>query len=50
MKGRQDDQRQNHYLIYTEDDWKAKVEYGDPFVHNVMQSPKVMIIGGEDAL
>ncbi len=39
-----------NYVIYAEDEWKAKKQGGDPFVHNVMQSPKVMIIGGEDVL
>lgn len=39
-----------NYVIYSEDDWKARVENGDPFVHNVLQSAKVMLIGGEDAL
>jgi predicted nucleotidyltransferase len=39
-----------NYVSYTEDDWIAKVKSGDPFVSNVMRSPKVMLIGGEDAL
>ena len=39
-----------NYVIYGADDWKARVESGDPFVLNVKQSPKVMIIGGEDGL
>ena len=39
-----------NYVIYSEDEWKVKSESDDPFVHNVLQSPKVMIIGGEDAL
>jgi hypothetical protein len=36
-------------VIYTEDDWKARVEGGDAFVYRVLQSAKVMLIGGEDA-
>jgi len=39
-----------NYVIYTEDEWKAKKQGGDPFVHNVMQSPKVFIIGRKYSL
>jgi predicted nucleotidyltransferase len=39
-----------NYVIYSEDDWKDRLEGGDAFVVNVQQSAKVMIIGGEDGL
>jgi uncharacterized protein len=39
-----------NYVIYAEEDWIAKKQSGDPFVHNVVQSPKVFIIGCQDAL
>jgi predicted nucleotidyltransferase len=39
-----------NYVCFTEEEWKAKLDNKDPFVLNVKQSPKIMLLGGEDAL
>ena len=39
-----------NYVIYSVDEWKDKRESDDPFVANVMQAPKIMLIGDENAL
>jgi len=39
-----------NYVCFTEDEWKTKVDNKDPFVLNVKQSPKIMLLGGENAL
>jgi predicted nucleotidyltransferase len=39
-----------NYVLSTEDDWKLRIESEDPFAMNVMRSPQVQLIGGEDAL
>jgi len=39
-----------NYVCFSEEEWKARVDNKDPFVLNVKQSPKIMLLGGEDAL
>lgn len=39
-----------NYLLYSEDEWKAKISSGEPFILNVLQFPKIMLIGDENAL
>jgi predicted nucleotidyltransferase len=39
-----------NYIYFSEEEWKAKVDKKDPFILNVMQSPKIMLLGDEDAL
>lgn len=39
-----------NYLIYSEEEWKTKLESKDPFATNVIQAPRVMLIGDENAL
>ncbi len=39
-----------NYLIYSEDEWNTKRENADPFTLNVMDAPKIMLIGDEHAL
>ena len=39
-----------NYACFSKEEWKAKVDRKDPFVLNVQQSPKIMLLGGEDAL
>jgi predicted nucleotidyltransferase len=38
-----------NYLFYSEEEWKTKLESKDPFVTNVIQAPRVMLIGDENA-
>jgi len=42
--------RSINYVIITKADWELKIANGDPFIRNVNQSPKVMIVGDENAL
>ena len=37
-------------MIYTLQEWNAKLDAGDPFTSNLLQQPKIMIVGSEDAL
>jgi len=39
-----------NYVIFTEEEWNLKRSTADPFIHNVIQSPKMMLIGDENAL
>lgn len=39
-----------NYVIFSKEEWKRKISNGDPFIRNVIQSPKVMLIGDEHAL
>ena len=39
-----------NYLLYSEDEWRAKISSGEPFILNVLQSPKIMLIGDENAV
>jgi predicted nucleotidyltransferase len=42
--------REVNYLVFTPAEWRAKVEGRDPLALNVMEAPKVMLVGDEDAL
>ncbi len=42
--------RQVNYVVYSEIEWKSKVANREPFVLNVQVSPKIILMGGEDAL
>jgi predicted nucleotidyltransferase len=42
--------REVNYLVFTPGEWRAKVEGRDPLALNVMEAPKVMLVGDEDAL
>jgi predicted nucleotidyltransferase len=39
-----------NYVCFSEEEWKLKVENKDTFVLNVKQSPKIMLVGSQDAL
>ena len=39
-----------NYTAFTPEEWREKQHKREPFVENVLNSPKVMLIGGEDAL
>ena len=39
-----------NYIIYSEDEWKEKKSQKDPFIKNIIEAPKIFIIGGEDDL
>ena len=39
-----------NYVCYTPEEWAEKHRAQEPFVTNVLASPKIMLIGGEDAL
>jgi predicted nucleotidyltransferase len=39
-----------NYTVYSPAEWRAKQRQRDPFIENVLTSPKVMLIGDEDAL
>lgn len=38
-----------NYIIYSDDDWKEKAERQDSFWKNVNDSPKIYLIGNNDA-
>jgi len=42
--------RSVNYVLYTSDEWRARLKGGDPFATHVATGPKVMLIGNEDAL
>lgn len=42
--------RSVNYIAYTDEEWKNKVRANQPFILNVLASPKIMLIGDEDAL
>jgi predicted nucleotidyltransferase len=39
-----------NYMTYTLQEWQEKVKNGDPFVHNVLEGDKIMLVGSEDVL
>ena len=39
-----------NYVAYTPEEWREKRNVQDPFVANVLASPKIILIGDEDAL
>lgn len=39
-----------NYVIYSEEEWNEKAAVKDPFWENVTRAPKIMLIGGENAL
>ena len=39
-----------NYIIYTPDEWQEKIAAKDSFLENVAREPKIILIGGEDAL
>ncbi|NPV87046.1 MAG: hypothetical protein HPY45_13685 [Anaerolineae bacterium] len=43
-------QRPVNYVIFTEAEWNKKIKEGDAFIMNVVQSPKIMLVGDENAL
>ena len=42
--------REVNYIAYSGAEWSDKIKKRDPFVANVLEAPKIMIIGSEDAL
>ncbi|MGE5264135.1 MAG: nucleotidyltransferase domain-containing protein [Acidobacteriota bacterium] len=42
--------RSVNYIAYTPDEWSEKVTAREPFIKNILSSPKIMLIGEEDAL
>lgn len=42
--------RSINYIIYSEDEWKAKEAIKDPFWENVTKAPKISLIGGNRTL
>jgi len=42
--------REVNYVLFTPEEWHSRLEAGDPFSVNVLEGPKVMLIGSEDAL
>ncbi len=39
-----------NYIIYSEDEWKTKENAQDPFWHHINESPKIYILGKENAI
>jgi predicted nucleotidyltransferase len=39
-----------NYTAYTSEEWREKQRKHEPFIENVLDSPKIMLIGDEDAL
>lgn len=42
--------REISYRLFSETEWRTKVEQGDPFAKEVLAGPKVLIVGGADEL
>lgn len=42
--------RDVNYVLFTQEEWKSRIEDGDPFVTNVRNEPRVMLIGSQDDL
>lgn len=40
--------RDVNYVSFTQEEWDSRLEDGDPFVTNVRDAPKVMLIGTHD--
>jgi predicted nucleotidyltransferase len=39
-----------NYTVYTPEEWREKQQRREPFIENVLTSPKLMLIGDENAL
>jgi predicted nucleotidyltransferase len=39
-----------NYGVYTQEEWQLKLIHGDAFALNVKDSPKIFLIGSEDAV
>ena len=39
-----------NYIVYSQEEWKSKVEDRDPFILNVLNGEKIMLIGSVDEL
>ncbi|OGO18907.1 MAG: hypothetical protein A2Z14_11180 [Chloroflexi bacterium RBG_16_48_8] len=39
-----------NYIIYSQEEWKSKVEERDPLILNVLKGDKIMLIGSADEL
>ena len=42
--------RDVNYVLFTQEEWKSRLEDGDLFVTNVRNEPRVMLIGSQDDL
>ena len=42
--------RSVNYIAYTPEEWAEKAAAREPFITNILSSPKIMLIGEEDAL
>lgn len=42
--------RSINYAIFGKNDWHKRLQAGDPFLTNVLTSPRIMLLGNEDAL
>ena len=42
--------REVNYTLFSPEEFRAKVQTGDGFLHNVLAAPKIFLIGDEDAL
>ena len=42
--------REVNYVLFTPTDWESRLEEGDPFVMNVRDAPKVMLIGSHNGI
>jgi predicted nucleotidyltransferase len=49
-EGEKELNRPINYVIYPEKEWNEKLAKQEPFAMNVKESPKIMLIGGEDAV
>jgi predicted nucleotidyltransferase len=43
-------QRDVNYILFTENEWDSRLEREDPFVVNVQDEQKIMLIGSQDDL
>jgi predicted nucleotidyltransferase len=43
-------QREINYVLFNPEEFRAKVQAGDGFLQNVLASPRLFLIGDEDAL
>jgi predicted nucleotidyltransferase len=42
--------RNVNYILFTQEEWESRIADKDPFVFNVIESPKVMLIGTQNGL
>jgi predicted nucleotidyltransferase len=42
--------RDVNYVLFTQEEWKSQLKDGVPFIKNVRDAPKVMLIGSQDDL